>query len=97
MIKPNSASEEIEEVIETEFEVPRVGSASEDSESSPPDPSRVGRAHYAGMSELEAARVFHEESLCVSCFMSAMCRVASGVEVSLTVVSRCLAYIPSER
>lgn len=98
-INPGSASEEPEEEIEPEpeFEPPRVGSASEDPEPVvPPDPSRVGRAHYAGMSEVEAAKTFHKESLCVSCFMSAMCKVAAGVESSLTVVSRCLAYLPPE-
>jgi hypothetical protein len=97
MIKPGSTSEDFEEELESEFEAPRIGSASEDPE---PiilsDTSRVGRAHYEGMSEVEAVKTFHEESLCGSCFMSAMCRVAVGVDSSLTVVSRCLAYLPPE-
>lgn len=96
-IKPGSASREVVEE-SPEFDPPFFGSASVgDEPETPIDPSRVGRAHYAGMNELEAGRVFHEECLCVSCFQASMCKiVAAGIEDSGTVISRCVAYLPSQ-
>lgn len=61
-----------------------------------PDPgSRVGFAHYADVDPDEATEIFRRETLCVSCLSSTVCRIAAGVDQgSLTVVSRCLAYLP---
>lgn len=86
------------------YETPHPGGASQSDEDDAaevaakadlPDPgSRVGFAHYSGVSAEEAAAVFKRETLCDSCLSSSVCKIAASVEEPLVVVSRCLAYIP---
>ena|SRR3990172_2493693 len=81
----------------SDYETPKVGSASltDDQEVTPiVDLSRVGFAHYDGMSNEEATKTFREECLCAHCFLLPMCKVSAVIQESLTVVSRCLAYLP---
>lgn len=60
-----------------------------------PDPgSKLGFAHYSGMSVEGAQEAYKHETLCVSCLSSPVCKIAAGVEEPLAVVSRCLSYLP---
>lgn len=58
---------------------------------------RVAQAHYAGMTEDEAAKLWESEILCLSCLSAGVCRHANGIHDSLVSITRCLAYIPSTR
>lgn len=74
------------------------GSASvsaDDEEDNGPEPgARIKVAHYGDMTEKEADELWTQETLCLRCMVSPMCKVAEGTRESLVVVSRCLAYMP---
>ncbi len=76
----------------------RPGFASEEpepeEEEQPDLTPKMAAAHYAGMSEQEAADVYNAETLCTSCLHLPVCKVAEQAEKSLSVITRCVAYIP---
>lgn len=79
------------------YEPPTLGDASPREPSPEPEinpAGRMGTAHYAGISEEDAAKVWESETLCVSCLVGPMCCVGIKVQEPLIVVSRCLAYLP---
>lgn len=62
-----------------------------------PDPaSRIGRAHFSGMTEGEAAKVWRDETVCFTCLSAPVCRISNGIQDTMTTISRCLAYIPTK-
>lgn len=80
----------------------RPGFASEepddDLEEPGPDPKTLmGQAHYAGMTPEEADAAFSAETLCTTCVCAPVCRVAEPAAKSLSVISRCVAFLPSGR
>jgi hypothetical protein len=82
----------------TDYEPPRPGAAVQEEPEEPeekPAPGEASRAHYAGMTDADAAEVWRRESICVRCASAAMCRVAQHIEAPLVVVTRCLGYLPT--
>lgn len=79
------------------YESPRPGSASyepDESLESIDYSSRLATAHYANQIESEAQETWKVETICFTCACSPVCRISNGIQDSLTVISRCLAYIP---
>lgn len=74
----------------------RPGFASEEprDEEEPKLEGKLGVAHYAGMTEKEAAEAWAKETLCSTCLCQGVCRVAAAAQDSLVLVSRCLSYLP---
>jgi hypothetical protein len=73
---------------------PGSASAGEEEPEIPVDPSRIGIAHYHGMTEEAASQTFAKECICTTCFQSTMCKIGGFVSESGTVVTRCLGYTP---
>lgn len=73
------------------------GSASQETEQSHIhiDPnSCVAKAHYANKTETDAYNLWNSETICVSCACYPVCKIGEHIQISLTTVTRCLAYIP---
>jgi hypothetical protein len=90
----------LEVILKAFYDQPQLGNASIDDEEIEKFENvskiinlRKNNAHYVGMSETEAAKVFNAETICVNCVCSPMCIVAKNIENTLTVISRCLAYV----
>ena len=76
----------------------RPGFASEDPAEEEPRPVLMGNlkiAHYDGATAEEAEAMWQAETLCLSCVIADMCKVAQGTREPLVVISRCLSYIPA--
>jgi hypothetical protein len=56
--------------------------------------SCVAKAHYANSTETEAYNTWSSETICVSCACYPVCKIGEHIQVSLTTITRCLAYIP---
>lgn len=61
-----------------------------------PQAPSISHAHYDGCTDEEAADVWESETLCRRCLCAGVCAIARATtQGSLTVVSRCLAYLPA--